>query len=97
MAQIVYSPEAIEHAERAFAFPARHDLYAANAALGAIREAVSVLANHPLLGRRLDDETREFVISFGETGYVALYEFVPAMDEVWILALRHQRELDYPA
>jgi len=27
---------------------------------------------------------------------VALYRFVPARDEVRILALRHQREVDYP-
>jgi plasmid stabilization system protein ParE len=36
------------------------------------------------------------VISFGRSGYLALYRFVPARREVRILAIRHQRELDYP-
>jgi hypothetical protein len=38
---------------------------------------------------------RELVISFGHTGYVALYWFVPERAEIWILGIRHQRELDY--
>jgi toxin ParE1/3/4 len=36
------------------------------------------------------------VISFGKSGYVALYRFVPHLDAVRVLAIRHQRELDYP-
>ena len=41
-------------------------------------------------------ELRELVISYGKTGYVALYRFLPAQDLIRILAIRHQRELDYP-
>ncbi len=66
------------------------------AAARAIRSAVEALARHPLIGRPVGGQLRELVISFGRTGYVALYRFVPARDEVRILALRHQRELDYP-
>jgi plasmid stabilization system protein ParE len=40
-------------------------------------------------------ELRELVISYGRTGYVALYRFVIGRDEVRILALRHQRELGF--
>jgi plasmid stabilization system protein ParE len=40
---------------------------------------------------------RELVISFGRTGYVALYRFVLSENRVRVLAIRHQRELDYPA
>src|SRR5256885_84131 len=65
-------------------------------AASAIQSAVDALAPHPLIGRRLRGEIRELVISFGRTGYVALYRFVPARDEVRVLAIRHQRELDYP-
>jgi hypothetical protein len=36
------------------------------------------------------------VISFGRSGYVALYRFIPHLDVVSVLAIRHQRELDYP-
>ena len=40
---------------------------------------------------------RELVMSFGKTGYVALCWFVPERAEIWILGIRRQRELDYPA
>ena len=48
-----------------------------------------------MIGRRVAGELRELVISFGKTGYVALYRFLPAPEQVRILAIRHQRELDY--
>lgn len=49
-----------------------------------------------MIGRSIEGELRELVISFGRTGYLALYRFLPATSEVRILAIRHQRELDYP-
>ena len=55
-----------------------------------------MLASHPLAGRRVEGELRELVISYGKTGFVALYRFLPAADQVRVLTLRHQRELDYP-
>lgn len=55
-----------------------------------------MLAHHPLIGRIVTAELRELVISYGRTGYVALYRFLPVRGEVRILAIRHQRELDYP-
>ena len=61
-----------------------------------IRQAVEVLADHPLIGRRVEGELRELVISYGKTGYVALYRFLPAQHQIRILVVRHQRELDYP-
>jgi plasmid stabilization system protein ParE len=66
-------------------------------AVEAIRSAIETLGAHPLIGRLVTAEIRELVISFGRTGYVALYRFVPSRREVRILAIRHQRELDYPA
>ena len=50
-----------------------------------------------MIGRRVAGELRELVISFGKSGYVALYRFLPARELVRILAIRRQRELDYPA
>lgn len=96
MAQIVYSANALANLERAFRFLAEHDVPAAADAAAAIREAVEMLANHPLIGRPVEGDIRELVISFGRTGYVALYRFLPAREQVRILAIRHQRELDYP-
>jgi plasmid stabilization system protein ParE len=68
---------------------------AAVAAAAAIESAVNALAAHPLLGRRVEGDIRELVISFGATGYIALYRFVVEEDQVRVLALRHQREIGY--
>lgn len=95
MAQVVYSQNALANLERAFAFLVEHDPNAAVAAAGAIRRAVETLADHPLIGRRREGEIRELVISYGKTGYIALYRFLPERNLIRILAIRHQRELDY--
>ncbi|MGH7604628.1 MAG: type II toxin-antitoxin system RelE/ParE family toxin [Gemmatimonadaceae bacterium] len=96
MARVTYTGNALDNLERAFEFLARDDPGAGAGAVAAIREAVGTLARHPLIGRPMDAGLRELVISYGRTGYVALYRFLPARDEVRVLALRHQRELDYP-
>lgn len=95
MAQVVYSARALENLERAFEFIAENDPQAALAAAAAVRSAVESLAAHPLVGRRIEGDLRELVISYGATGYVALYRFLVQRDEVRILALRHQREIGY--
>ncbi|GMW06757.1 MAG: hypothetical protein AMXMBFR8_15540 [Nevskiales bacterium] len=62
-------------------------------AVHAIRSAVTLLGEHPFVGRRLHDDIRELAISYGPTGFVALYRFAPALQQARILAIRHQREL----
>jgi plasmid stabilization system protein ParE len=94
MAQVVYSAHSLLHIERAFQF-LRENPATARDAVAAIQSAVDTLAAHPLIGRRIEGELRELVISYGQTGYVALYRFVVAQDEVRILAIRHQRELGF--
>ncbi len=64
-------------------------------AVAAIQSAVDNLSAHPLVGRRIEGELRELIISYGQTGYVAMYRFVVSRDEVRILAIRHQRELGF--
>jgi len=96
VARIVYSRAALAHLERSCQFLAAEAPAAALAAVQAIESAVSMLAHHPLVGRLVTGQVRELVISYGRTGYVALYRFLPVRQEVRILAIRHQRELDYP-
>lgn len=96
MAQVVYTRNALANLERAFAFLTEHDPRAATRASAAIRDAIGALSRHPLIGRRIEGEIRELVISFGKTGYIALYRFLPEQQQIRILAIRHQRELDYP-
>ena len=95
MASIVYSRRALDNLERLFEFLAQADPAAAIAAAHAIRSAVETLSAHPLIGRPRENNLRELVISFGKKGYVALYRFVPHLEEIRVLAIRHQRELDY--
>ena len=85
MAQVIYAAHAFDAVERANP----------SADVSAIQSAVDNLASHPLVGRRDEGDLRELVISFGDTGYIALYRFVVQKDEVRVLALRHQREIGY--
>lgn len=95
MATIVYSGRSLAHLERAFEFLRKENPEAAVAAAHAICSAIESLGPHPLLGRRIHDDIRELVISYGMTGYIALYRFLVPQSEVRILAIRHQREIGF--
>lgn len=60
-----------------------------------VTHAIEVLVRHPKIGRPLESGLRELVISYGATGYLALYDYSPVVDDVLILRIRHQREEDY--
>jgi plasmid stabilization system protein ParE len=95
VATVVYSELSLRHLERAFNFLREKDPRATAASAVAIRSAIENLSRHPLIGQRIDGEIRELVISYGASGYIALYRFVVVLDEVRVLAIRHQRELGY--
>ena len=76
MASVVYSARSLDHIERAFRFLREDNPAAALAAVAAIQSAANHLAAHPLVGRRIEGELRELVVSYGQTGYVALFRFV---------------------
>lgn len=94
-AAVVYSARALRHLSSVFERLAATDPAEALATARAIRSAVEVLADHPLIGRIVRQELRELVISHGRTGYLALYRFRPLKKRVEVLAIKHQRELDY--
>ena len=82
--------------ERIYLFLARKDEEVARAAIRAIRERAILLENFPNAGRPADDlepEQRELLVPFGVSGYVLLYRV--EKDVVYILAIRHQREVGY--
>jgi plasmid stabilization system protein ParE len=95
VAEVVYSARALLDIERAFQLLRQENPSAGIDAVAVISSAVDNLKAHPLIGRRVEGELRELVISYGRTGYVALYRFVIGRDEVRILALRHQKELGF--
>jgi plasmid stabilization system protein ParE len=94
LARLIYSQSALEDLERLTDFLLDHDP-AAVATIDLVREAVGVLARHPLIGRPVDTPLRELVISRGRSGYVALYSVERIEDVVLILAIRLQREAGY--
>jgi addiction module RelE/StbE family toxin len=95
VATIIYSARALEQLEHAFQYLHDSNPQAAAKAAQVNQSAVLTLAAHPLVGRRVKGDIRELIISYGQSGYVALYRFVVAMDDVRILAIRHQRELGF--
>lgn len=95
MASVVFSGCALDQLQRAIERQRDEGSAAAGDTVRAITSATALVAGNPLVGRRVGGEIRELVISYGATGYVALYRFVPVHQQVRILALRHQRELHY--
>jgi len=78
----------------ALSFPCAQNIDAAKRAVTAIRQGVRVLGQQPGIGRPIDempDEFREWIIDFGDSGYVARYRF--DSNVVTILTVRHQKEV----
>ena len=63
-----------------------------------IEDGIKILNRHPKIGRLvLNTNHRELVISYGKSGYIALYRYDELRNIVTVLAVRHQRELEFPA
>ena len=95
MAELVYAPQALADLERLSDFLLETDPQAAHDTAILIFEALEILVQHPEMGRKVHLGQRELVISRGRTGYLALYRFLPHIDRILVLALRHQRESGY--
>jgi plasmid stabilization system protein ParE len=96
MPRLIWSPPALQDVQRLYRFLAGKNTDAARRAIKAIRESVKVLAHQPGVGRPVEDmepEYREWIIDFGDSGYVALYHYDG--ETAVILAVRHQRETGY--
>ena len=95
MIELVYTEPALVDLERLSDFLVETDSQAARDTAVLIFEALEILALHPEIGRKVHFGQRELVISRGRTGYLALYRFLPHIDRILVLALRHQRESGY--
>ncbi|PRC93282.1 type II toxin-antitoxin system RelE/ParE family toxin [Solimicrobium silvestre] len=95
MARLIYSQIALRDLEKLTDFLLETDPLAATETVELIEEAVVILKHHPLIGRLVELDLRELVISRGKTGYIALYSFEVDQNAVLILAIRHQREAGY--
>lgn len=95
--RVRYTPAAKEDIRELFAFLLERDIAAARRAREAIGKAIEFLERFPFSCRKAASDNpllRELVISFGTSGYVALFE-IEDNKTVTILAVRHQREDDY--
>jgi plasmid stabilization system protein ParE len=95
MTRIELAPQVGEDLERIFAHLLEHEAADIAARITAITRAITVLESNPLLGRPTGDDLRELVIGRGSHGYLALYRYVAALDIVFVLAVRSQREAGY--
>jgi plasmid stabilization system protein ParE len=78
-------------------FLLERDIATARRAREEIGKSTEFLRDFPFSCRKVDPDNpfiREILISFGESGYVALFE-VENDVFVTVLAVRHQREEDY--
>lgn len=95
MARVELAPEAGDDLERIIEHLERHEATHIASRLGEIIDAVGVLQSNPLIGRLVRGDKRELVIGRGSRGYVALYRYAPALDTVFVLAVRGQREAGF--
>ena len=95
MTELVYTEQALVDLERLSDFLLETDPQAAQDTVILIFEALEILVQHPEIGRKVHFGQRELVISRRRTGYLALYRFLPHLDSILVLALRHQRESGY--
>lgn len=100
---VQFSAAADEDLESLFDFLLQRELKSATGdldvperALNAIKEGISFLRSSPFACRKVGESPfiRELMITFGRSGYVALYEIVDDSNVI-IGAIRHQREDDY--
>lgn len=92
MPLVYFTKHALSDLERIFEFLALHDPALSEAAGHEIVDATAILQRHLMIGRPVQGSLRELVISWGRTGYVALYRFLPEEDRIDVLTIRHQRE-----
>ncbi|ULR47749.1 type II toxin-antitoxin system RelE/ParE family toxin [Rhizobium sp. K102] len=96
MPQVIFSPAAIRDLERLREFLRPKNPSVARRAGETILKGVSLLAAHPHMGRLIEDlpeQYREWLIDFGESGYVARYRVDG--DILTVLAVRHQKEAGF--
>lgn len=95
MARVEFLPGVYEDLRRVISHLEQHEAEHIQDRLGEIVSASDVLMDNPLIGRPTRDDLRELVIGRGDHGYIALYRYVAALDAVFVLAIRAQREGGY--
>ena len=96
MPHLIWTPSALLDVQRLYRFLVVKNPDAARRAVKAIRQGVKVLEQQPKVGRPVEDmdnEYRDWIIDFGDSGYAARYRVDPQF--VSVLAVRHQKEVGF--
>lgn len=97
MTLVQYTPQAANDVVRLVLFVFEVEPNYAEQVFEIIEDGLNILMRHPKVGRLvLKSNHRELVISHGKSGYIALYRFDELRNIVTVLAVQHQRELEYP-
>jgi plasmid stabilization system protein ParE len=96
MPRLIWSPASLADIHRLYLFLEAKDAQAAGQAVRAIRREANILDSQPQAGRPMegmDPEFREWLVDFGNSGYIILYHFDG--ETAVVLRVRHQREAGY--
>lgn len=91
MPQIIYTDEFINDFERVYKFLANKNLIAAQNLAKLLEEKLDLLATIPRAFAFLG-EFRLYLLEFGSSGYVILYDYNEKLDTITILRIKHQKE-----
>ena len=96
MPSLKWTSQALADVQRLQRFLADKNPDAARRAVQTIRAGVKILAERPRIGHPVEDmdpEFREWLIPFGQSGYLVLYRIDAGV--VVLLAVRHGREAGF--
>lgn len=95
----LFSDDSLEDLAQVRKFLDAVDADAAQRAVNAILDAISLLERNPYFGRPaedLPDGYRQFSVHFGKSGYVLLYYLDLPLDALLVLSIKHQRQENFP-
>lgn len=95
MSRLIYSAQAQYDLNRLYIFLGEKDIAVAQRAMQDIDDSLNLLSKNPTIWRVIEHGLREYIIDFGKSGYIALYDYDKDTDSVEILAIRHQLEDEY--
>ena len=95
MSRIELAPEVADDFDRILDHLAQYEVENRTTRIDEIIQAINVLEHNPMIGRPAPGQMKELVIGRQSHGYVALYRYVAAIDTVFVLAIRSQREAGY--
>ncbi|HCH1049337.1 TPA: type II toxin-antitoxin system RelE/ParE family toxin [Vibrio parahaemolyticus] len=96
MSQVIYTPSSVRDLDRIREFLKSKDPRAAARAGKTIISSMREVAKVPSIGKPIEQmpqEFRDWIIDFGQTGYVVRYRI--SGDKIVVLAVRHQRESEF--